>query len=57
MRRPNRLSLSSPSQVSLPGEQARIEAKGGYVRPGRVDPDDGEYIPARMYEVQVRLRV
>ena len=38
--------------MSLPEEEARITAKGGYVRPGRIDPDDGEFIPARLYEVE-----
>jgi len=46
------IQLSTDHKVNLPGEQARIEAKGGYVRPGRVDPDDGEFVPARMYEVE-----
>ena len=43
--------LSQDHKVNLPVEQARIESKGGYVRPERVDPD-GEFVPARMYEVQ-----
>lgn len=39
-------------QVDLPAEQERIEKKGGYVRPTRIDPEDGEVVPGRMYEVQ-----
>ena len=46
------LQLSTDHKVNLPGEQARIEGKGGWVRPSRIDPEDGEFVPARMYEVE-----
>jgi len=48
------IQLSTDHKVSLPGELARIEGKCGYVRPGRIDPDDGEFVPARMYEHEDR---
>lgn len=43
------IALSTDHKVDLPAEQARIESKGGWVRGGVVD-DEGDYIPARMYE-------
>jgi hypothetical protein len=48
------IQLSTDHKVSLLGELARIEGKCGYVRPGRIDPDDGEFVPARMYEHEDR---
>ena len=44
--------LSTDHKVDLPDEEARIISKGGWVRPARTDKDDGEFVPARMYEVE-----
>jgi len=46
------LQLSTDHKVNLPQEQARIESKGGWVRASRIDPEDGEFVPARMYEIE-----
>ena len=46
-RLPEPASLPLP-QVDVPEEKARLEAKGGYVRPEAVD-DEGEVIPSRLY--------
>ena len=46
------MRLSTDHKVDLPGEEARIKSKGGWVRPARNDKDDGEFVPARMYEVE-----
>jgi serine/threonine protein phosphatase PrpC len=46
------LQLSTDHKVDLPAEQERIESKGGWVRASRIDPEDGEFVPARMYEVE-----
>jgi len=49
------IQLSTDHKCDLPGEQARIECKGGYVRPGSKDPDDSDFVPARMYEDEDQL--
>jgi serine/threonine protein phosphatase PrpC len=42
------VALSTDHKVNLPEEQARIEGMGGYVQPE--EEDDGDFMPARMYE-------
>jgi len=46
------VALSTDHKVSLPGEQARIEKMGGWVRAERGGEEDGDFEPARLYEVE-----
>jgi len=49
------LQLSTDHKVDLPSEQARLESKGSWVRPAA--DDDGEFMPARLYEQQGRAHL
>ena len=49
-RRAARRALSTDLGVDLPGEQARIEAAGGWVRPAEGNSSGSDYAPARVFE-------
>lgn len=44
------VALSTDHKVDLPGEQARIEAAGGWVRPAEGNSSGSDYAPARVFE-------